>query len=240
MANPPISFPEGIAFLRSSRSIEGSCEATSDAAPLSSPSTRAQVEQFGTVLSLLYRLACCYWGCHGKEHIIEYLAGRTVTSVQAGYRLLGFGYYDEALALARNVSETGNLAQLFFTAPDNIRSWLDSTDKDRRRKYSPAAVRNLLMQVGSVVPTDQEEYSWLCEVSTHVTPNTRPQAHQNADKPILGAVYQSSGWGTAFERLAWSLCTVAGPVAKVAVMPRESAERLVHETITLVELISEA
>lgn len=240
MASHVASFPEGIDFLRSCQTIESGCEVTSVAVITSSSDVQKKVEKFGTVLSLLYRLACCQWGCHGREHIIEYLAGRTVTSVQAGYRLLGFGYYDEVLALARNVSETGNLVQLFYVDPDHIRLWLDSPEKERRNSYSPAAVRKLLAKKGAVVPTDQEEYSWLCEVATHVNPSTKPQAHQNADKPILGAIFQESGWSVAFEKLAWSLCTVAGPVAKIAIVPRQNAERVVEETIALVQLLSEA
>ena len=199
----------------------------------SSTSTR-----LGTVISLLYRIACCHWGCHGKEHVLEYLAGRcTCTSAHSAYRLIGFGYYDEALALSRNIAEIGNLVQLFLTENSHIRKWFDLSETDRRKQYSAVKVRTKLESLGSVVPTDQDRYSWLCQVGTHVSPQTVPQAHNPEMRPILGAVFQKDGWGISIESLAWSVCTVSGPLSKLVVLDREQAERLFEETISLVEIL---
>ena len=229
------SFPEGGSYWNLSRSAEQSCEAASVA---SGSTTVSNVSaKLGTVVSLLYRMACCHWGCHGREHVFEYLAGRTCTSAHSAYRLIGFGYYDEALALSRNIAEIGNLVHLFFTDNSHIRLWLDLSDKDRRRNYRPASVRATLTSLGAVVPTDKDRYSWLCEVGTHVTPRTLPQAHNKEERPILGAVFQPEGWKVGLDSLAWSVCTVSAPLAKLAMLNHEQAERLFEESISLVEVI---
>src|SRR5687768_1019952 len=62
------------------------------------PST---VRVFGTLVSLLYRAACCEWGCRGGDHQIEWLAGRVVNHALAGYGLIRAAHYDEALSLTR-------------------------------------------------------------------------------------------------------------------------------------------
>lgn len=230
-----LSFPEGASYWRLSRSVEDSCEAASVAVATTGKSDVAV--KLGTVVSLIYRMASCHWGCHGKEHVFEYLAGRTCTSAHSAYRLMGFGYYDEALALSRNIAEIGNLVHLFFTDNAHIRLWVDLPDKDRRRKYSPASVRAALESLGAVVPTDQDRYSWLCEVGTHVTPRTLPQAHNDEKRPILGGVFQPEGLKISLESLAWSVCTVSAPLAKLALLDREHAERLFEQSISLVEVL---
>jgi hypothetical protein len=235
MSTPPPSFPENNSFWELSRSAEQACEVASQSSPEVGQSEITT--RLGTVVSLLYRMACCHWGCHAHEHVFEYLAGRTCTSAQSAYRLIGFGYYDEALALSRNVAEIGNLAHLFFTDNSHIRLWLDLPDKDRRRNYSPAMVRSKLTSLGAVVPTDQDRYSWLCEIGTHVTPRTLPQAHNDEKRPLLGAVFQPEGWEISMEALAWSVCTVSAPLAKLALLDREHAERLFEESISLASML---
>ena len=227
-------FPEGIGYWEHSRGLENTCEQTSLAA---STANSEIVARLGTITSLLYRLASCYWGCHGKEHVFEYLAGRTTTSTNSAFRLMNFGYYDEALNLTRSIAEIGNLTHLFFVENAHMREWLDASDGERRSKYSPVQVRKSLEALGSVIPTDQDTYAWLCQIGTHVSPMTRPQAHNADNKPVLGQIFQRDGLETTLNALAWSVCTVSGPTAKLAVFERRHAERLVEETIELVKLI---
>jgi hypothetical protein len=227
------SFPEGLEYWSLSRAAEEACESTSS--ELLSAKESAVSAQLGSITSMLYRVACCHWGCHEKEHVFEYLAGRTCTSVHSAYRLIGFGYYDEALGLSRNISEIGNLVHLFFTENSHIRGWLDLPERERRKTYSPVGVRRALEDLGAIVPTDQDKYSWLCEIGTHVTPKTLPQAHNSDKRPILGAVFQPEGLDTALESLAWSTCTVSCPLAKLAILDRGHAELLLEETIALAE-----
>ena len=192
-------------------------------------------ENLGTLLSLLDRLASCFWGCHGKEHVIERLVGRSVSSARGALRLIEFGHYDEALALTRGIAEIGNLMWLFFISPEELRRWIDVPEQERRSRYSPPEVRKAIEGAGSVVPHDQYEYAWLCEVGVHPTPQTQPQAHNAHGVPTLGGVYQERGYAECLERLAWALASVGGPAAKIALIERSRAKRVVEASIQLVD-----
>lgn len=213
---------------------ESQCEQTTWSSVLSNSEV---AHLLGDILEDMYSLASCHWGCHGKEHIFEYISGRVVTSTNAAVRLIGFGYYDEALSLSRSIAETGNLLQLFMVDNRHIRLWLDAPDQERRKQYSPVNVRRAIEQLGSVIPTDQTTYSWLCEVGTHATPKTKPQSHNSIDLPILGAMCQPTGVEIALNSLAWSVCTVSGPLAKLALIKSTPAKRIVNRTIRLAEVL---
>jgi hypothetical protein len=66
--NPQKAFREGTAFLELSRDIEDRCAFISIAQSLKQDQNDVAA-RLGTVLPILYRLACCHWGCHGKEHV---------------------------------------------------------------------------------------------------------------------------------------------------------------------------
>jgi hypothetical protein len=196
---------------------------------------RETYDNLGTLLSLLDRFASCFWGCHGKEHVIEYLVGRSVSCARAALRLIEFGHYDEALALVRSIAEIGNLIWLFFIKTTAIRDWLDLPEKERRSRYSPAAVRKAIEQVGSVVPHQQADYAWLCEVAVHPNPQTTPQSHNIHGVPTLGGVYQERGHIACLTQLAWAVASVGGPAAKLALLERSHAETIVEAAIRVVE-----
>ncbi len=82
-------------------------------------------------------------------------------------------------------------------------------------------------------------YTWLCEVGTHVTPKTRPQAHNSTGRPLLGAVLQPKGIEIALQSLAWSVCTVSGPTAKLAIIPEANSNALLEETIEHAKILFE-
>ena len=122
--------------------------------------------------------------------------------------------------------------------PDRLRDFFGfSNDVIQFNVLKKPAVRNELEKLGAVVPTDQDMYGWLCEVGTHVSPRTRPQSHNDEKRPVLGAVMQHEGWKVSMESLAWSVCTVSGPLAKLMLLKKDIAHRLVEEAIELAELI---
>jgi hypothetical protein len=194
---------------------------------------------FDALLQQVYLFSCCFWGCHGKEHVFEHLAGRTVSHAIASHRLIVTGYYDEALSLIRNVGEIANLLNLFWVDNTSIRSWLDGDDKHRRKEFSPVAVRTKLENLKWMVPFDDQHYKRLCELVVHPTRTSRPNAHQDGRRPVLGAYFQPAGFLRASWELYWSLAVVAGPVAKVAIMPQEQGEKMVEVTIPLFELAAD-
>ncbi len=240
MSNGDSQIPEGLAFLALSTQQQDACAVESRRA-LKRLSLQVQdtYAKLGTVLSLADRFASCFWGCHGREHIIEALVGRTASSARAVLRLIEFGHYDEALALVRNLAEIGNLMQLFFVRPEEIRMWLDLPEKERKSRYAPAEVRKALERAGSVVPHDQSKYRELCEVAVHPTPQTKPQAHNMHHIPTLGGFYQEKGQITCLNELAWVLATVVGPAAKIAILDRSNAEAIVKASIELVKSLTE-
>lgn len=72
-------------------------------------------EHLGTVLSLLERAACCWWGCRQGDHAVESLVGRVYGLACGSYRLMQAGRYDESLLLIRALGEAANLLTLFAT-----------------------------------------------------------------------------------------------------------------------------
>src|SRR5262245_7319979 len=100
--------PEGSAFLDVSARHQDDCASQSrNQIQHLTKSVRQTYENLGTLLSLLDRMASCFWGCHGKEHVFEDLVGRAVSASLAALRLIEFGHYDEALALIRGIAEIG-------------------------------------------------------------------------------------------------------------------------------------
>ncbi|MDF5725855.1 MAG: hypothetical protein PUP91_36505 [Rhizonema sp. PD37] len=231
-------FPEGEDFFKLINKIETQCvqETESNLSTLGNQIPKCY-KQLGIVLSLMYRMGCCHWGCHGKEHTIEHLVGRTVTSSMAALRLIKFGYYDEALAIIRNIDEIGNLTFLFYNKHEYIEEWRLLSDRERKNKFSPPKVREILETLKVIVPTDKERYGLLCEIGVHVTPNTTPQTYNLLGKPILGNVYQSLGLIICINELCWAVATVAAPAAKIALIDRKYAEHIFEVAIKLASLI---
>jgi hypothetical protein len=207
-------FPEGSNFSARALIAEEACDLLTRGSI--SESDRQLLEEIGTVLSLLYRFATCYWGCHGKGHGIESLAGRAFTSSRSAVRLIGFGYYDEAFALIRGIGELGNLLFLFMLKPEALRHWFVVSEADRWKHFGPGKVRKAIKTAGSIVPIDEAQYSWLCGVGVHVNPETTPQTHNKEKQPHLGAFFQKDGHTKAIATLGWCLFITFGVIAKNA------------------------
>ena len=198
------------------------CEAET-AAALSEMGVKAPdcIAKLGTLLSLLYRVGCCAWGCRGCDHAVEYIIGRTVTSALSAVRLMRFGYYDEALGLVRNVAEIANLVYLFDATPSALTLWQSLNPAERRRRFSPVEVRRMLEATRGGPLFDHDHYSLLCEVGSHVHPGTRPEAHNLRNRPILGAVLQPAGLLVALNELAAAVAAVAGSGVRLCGLPKE-------------------
>lgn len=238
MKDHNVQLPEGTEFLNlSARHQDKTAVQFRQTLKQELPKTWDTYTKLGTVLSFADRFASCFWGCHGREHVIEFLVGRATSSARAAIRLIEFGHYDEALALTRNIGEIGNLMQLFFTDSSQIRRWLDLSEKKRRSELAPVEVRKALERLGSVVPFDQSSYGELSEIGVHPNPNTKPQNHNFHAIPTLGGFYQEKGQMSCINHLSWAIATVVGPAAKIAILEQAKAEAIVQATIELVESI---
>ena len=203
------SVPEGRDFLRLIWGQEDDCEVTSDK-KIDDLGEKAPacLSRIGTALSCLDRMASCWYGCSGGDHIVEYLCGRVASNARAGLRLTRLGFYDETLLLCRTVGETANLMQLFVFDPDALAQWKILAKQKRMKQFSPVKVRHKLTDLSSRPLIDHERYRMLCERSAHVQPDTKPQTHNILGIPIAGSSFQEAGMVVCLNELARPLSGV--------------------------------
>jgi hypothetical protein len=206
MATPrdaALSCPEGLEFLTLVRGQEDACEQdTLDRLTKLGKSAPDCMRNLGTVLSLADRMASCFWVCRAGDHVFEYLAGRMASTARAALRLLLFGFYDESLTLTRNIGETANLLFLFSRDEKAFPQWLALDERQRWNNFRPREVLKKLKKLHLPELIDEDRYSKLSAVGTHVTPDTRPQSHNPLGMPVLGAIFQEGGVLVSLNELA--------------------------------------
>jgi hypothetical protein len=215
--------PEGLDFLNLVSEQENVCETeTRRRIPKLGKQPPICLQELGTVLSLLDRAASCYWGCRGGDHQIEYLAGRVCASSRAALRLLLFGFYDESLSLTRNIGEIANLFLLFNQDASAQPQWRASSRRLRKSDFGPPAVRRRLEDIGReksvnlhVLFVDEDKYRALCELATHPTPQTKPQAHNASGMPLTGGEFQEVGLIVGLNELSGAVARAVLPLPKL-------------------------
>lgn len=214
MTSPEKAFPRGAQFLETVGKVEVQCATESLAEiPKLGISTPACFECLGDVLSMLSEEASCFHGCRGGDHLFERLTARVVTHSLASVRLALLGYYDESLALSRNLGEIANLIFLFAACPDLLESWRGADEARRRKEFSPVKVRLKLEEIGLRPVIDKSRYSLLSEVGVHVVPSVSPQAFNEHGRPTLGAKFQYEGLMCALNELALAVAESAGCIS---------------------------
>jgi hypothetical protein len=219
----PSVCPQGLDFLKLVSQQEDACESeTRRRIPKMGKLAPPCFRELGTVLSLLDRAAACFWGCRRGDHVIEYLAGRVCTSSRAALRLLLMGFYDESLSLTRNVGEIANLLLLFNQDASALPQWLVSSKQLRMKEFGPAAVRKRLEVIGrdksvdlQLLYVNQERYGSLCELATHPTPQTKPQAHNALGIPFSAGEFQEAGLLVSLNELAEAVSRAVIPLPKL-------------------------
>ena len=197
--------PEEMDFLRLVWEQEDACEtATDKLIPQLGEKAPACLKDLGTVLSLLDRMASCWWECKGGDHLIEYLCGRVASNSRAAIRMIRFGFYDEALTLCRSIGETSNLLNLFAIDSSSLSDWKALTRKERLSKFRPVKVRDRLKK-SSLLLINNDRYRLLSERAVHANPDTRPQSHNPLQLPRAGASVQREGVVLCLNELALSI-----------------------------------
>jgi hypothetical protein len=233
---PEDQIPEGLKFLELAEAASGRVSVKAMEDLLGSAYLKETLTKMGTLLSLLDRLSTCWWGCTGGGHTMHYLLVRGASTTLAGVQLTKTGYYDEALALARNVQEIGNLLWLFAVDNSSMERWLNADRKVRLRAFSPHAVREAISKIGAPLPVDRETYSELSEIATHVTPQTVPQVHSKGDRPRSGGIrHDLKSAERALEQLALGLSALSAGGCRVVPAPKDRFERINEETIKLIQ-----
>jgi hypothetical protein len=239
--------PESRAFLALIWGQEDDCVRKTDeylaTAGIKAP---ACFDEIGTALSLLDRLASCWWACHGGDHLVEYLCGRTASNGRAVLRLMRLGFYDEALLLCRSIGEIANLMTLFVSDRKSFDAWKLASRKERLREWAPGHVRGKLKDAYGEPPISDERYRLLSELAAHVHPQTTPQAYNIMHVPSAGAAFQPVGLLICLNELAvgLSLCMTFGAMlidlkqpirSRIMAAGKHLAEQIGDATITEID-----
>jgi hypothetical protein len=212
--------PSPAEYIKCARKMESECEQYSDDA-FSTTGSKAP-ECIANLLALFVRMdavSSCFWCCLGGNHQLEYMAGRLVSSARGSLSLLRKGFYDESLNLTRSMGETANLLVLFWHDRLLYERWSTVDASTRRKEFAPVKVRLALEAKKLPVPIDEERYSALSEVATHVTPNTRPNAHNQTQRPKLGGHFDLASAVAALNELAYAFAVGSFAVVQIIDLP---------------------
>ena len=156
-------------------------------------------------VQVLYRIATCDDGakCRGGDHILESLTARGVNMATSAILLCAAGLYDEALNSVRSLGEIANLFGFLWLYPEKYSDWVMATKKRRKAEFSPSAIRKAIeAKDGYLSPMDQETYTRLCELATHVHGATAPNAYGEDGRRHVGGFEQAEGVRYVAEQLS--------------------------------------
>ena len=119
-------------------------------------------------LNMIFDLTIHYVPVLEDELTIQFLGIRLFNSVTCSLKLFLSGYYQNSVALQRDILETGFLLDYFSSNPSKISEWRSSSSKERFRKFKPKLVRDALdTRDGFKTEKRKEIYSMMCEYATH-------------------------------------------------------------------------
>jgi len=231
---------EGSDFLRRVQAVEALCaEHTERHVPNMGKVVPELPKHLGTVLSQLYRMGTCSWGCRGGDHVVEYMVARSCSTALAALSLMRHGYYDEALALARNVGEAANLLTLFSRDAQSFEKWRSANENVRKREFAPVKVRLKLETLGlnDLGLVREERYRQLSVIGTHQSPAAKPQAYNPLEQPTLGTVFQDLGVVVALNEISTAIGFLAPPAAQLLAVPPDRWKDMKESVIDLLSSV---
>lgn len=180
-------------------------------------------------------IGTCAYGCPGSSqeaHAVKYLAGRASGFARAALRLARMGFYDEALIIVRSLGEITNLFFLFHAAPESVEEWKKSDRAYRLEKFLPSKIRRRIESLGKTPAITAENYTALCEVSTHPVPQLRPQAFNHERRATTGGIFlQEAGFLVVLNELAEALSWLVVFAARVCAVPDEPLKEIREASI---------
>lgn len=190
-----------------------------------------QLSVLGDSMSTLFQVGTCHKGCRNGDHILESLAGRVYNISSSALILILEGFYDESLNLVRSAAEICNLTTLFLICPDSYKEWVSADRKNRIKNFSPAKIRVKIEKnkfpVGAII--SQSNYQELCELTTHPTPNTVPNMHNNKNKGHIGGFQQDNGISYSCQKLTFVILSNAIVFSKI-IGKEKLFEELIKQT----------
>ncbi|HVX01158.1 MAG TPA: hypothetical protein VHA52_12110 [Candidatus Babeliaceae bacterium] len=229
-------FEEGIYFLEKMSSLCLSVEAETDLFEKHSGEKHLKtVNQIGNVSSLLYRAACCHWGCNGGNHLIEHIIGKAINQAFCAYKLYKLCYYDESLMITRGIGEIANLLSFFNFLPIKISEWANQDEKTRYKNFSPSKIREKLVEGIGFAPIEAERYSKLCSIGTHPNPNEIPNHYTGTKLPILGMILQPVGAYVSVAELGYAIGWVSIVTPNLLGLHDDIKQKMINEGERLLE-----
>lgn len=159
----------------------------------------------GNAMSLLYRLAICYWSCPEDRHDLPNLYGRCCTFALSSLELAFLGYYDQSLGMIRSVCEIINLLQLFTIDNSKLEQWNDILPEKRYRSFGPGAVRGELTRQKVEPYVGPKTYGSLCEFGVHTPPISDRISHDITGTMHVGSQFSTPGFLLCLNQLAMAL-----------------------------------
>jgi hypothetical protein len=207
------ALPKGTDYFDLVFRLEAECEAaTATFLPKAGEKAPMTWIRLGTNLAVLEALSCCWWGCRGGDHVVEYLLGRTVGSVRAAVRLARAGLYDESFNALRTAGEVVNLLTLFSIDGELLEVWRATSPRDRFALARPTNVMRRLAEAGRAGSSlNFEKYDLLSRIA-HGNTSDAPQAHNPLGLPLAAGLFQNAGFLVALNEaaLAVALAILAG------------------------------
>lgn len=218
--------------------MEDACESATDAT-LSEAGEKAPecIANLSALLVQMDAVSSCYWSCLGGDHRLEYLAGRLVSSTRASLCLLRRGFYDESFNLTRSIGEIANLLFLFAQHKPSYERWIALDEVVRRKEFTPVRVRLAIEAKGLPIPINEERYSALSEVATHVSPQTRPNAFGANQRPKSGGYFDLASSMATLNELAGAFAIASYGIAELIQLPKEYKTQVICAAHTLLKSI---
>jgi hypothetical protein len=122
---------------------------------------------------------------------------------------------------------------LFWRAPPTFDEWKNADKGARLRQFGPAAVRKRLEALDVPVPADTARYAEFCEIATHVTPATRPQAHNPLQIPTLGSYFQAGGFLMALNELSGMIAMATFATSRLVALDEPIKKQIAAASVEL-------
>jgi len=105
------------------------------------------------------------------EGLIIHLGIRLTNLAFSAVKLALSGYYQQSLALARDITETGFLIHYLTTTPLEMEVWRNSSEEERKKKFSPVKIRIALDKAeGTTELRRAKVYAETSELGAHASP----------------------------------------------------------------------
>ena len=232
------TFPEGQHFLNVVQEFADKVsKETTDFTADAGKKLPVTMTRLGNLLSKLYQISCCAWGCSQGDHVLEWLTGRVVNQAMSAYRLTWAANYDEALTIIRGIGEAANLAVLFRLDSAELASWKTASRSERLNQFAPAVVRQKLEKklTSRYIPIDKERYQKLCEIGTHPVPGMMPGHFNEIGISIVGGTLQGVGVCVCINELAYAVSLFALPVARLISLSKNDEDYIRAESYSVLK-----